>query len=235
MTPRSDQRNVAPPQNALAQQFTRRAVGSIDRTMRIGAPLRIGIGNRDATGRLSSAGNERLIVLVIEQGIRGVRIAVRPAIHRDGYNVAITRESAWCQHAVEFIADLGLDLIEAHLENLLPADSKLITRVETLIGGAGHMRQVQAHRLRRRAGMAVAAETYRIIELDAAMERHRRGDRVDPESNPGTPISDHDLIVEDRRLDVLGEGLSLRVRQLRHDVWNQHIEAGEHDMLASDV
>ena len=102
-------------------------------------------------------------------------------------------------------------------------------------GSTRHMHDVQAHRLGRIARMVVAAEAHRIVELDARMERHRRRDLVHAEPDPRVPVAHQHLVVDERRLDVLRKRGALLLRQLRHEVGDHHVEAGEHDMLAGDA
>ena len=52
------------------------------------------------SGGLSRAGNHRLIVLAVEQRVRSIGITMRPAIYRDGRNVAIAGEAAASEHSV---------------------------------------------------------------------------------------------------------------------------------------
>src|SRR5205085_9243201 len=95
------------------------------------------------------------------------------------------------------------------------AGAELGTRVEPGIGRARYMFEMQDDGLRRIAWMAVAAEAYRKVEGDAAVERHRRGDVVDLEPDPGPPIPHQHVRVHERRLDVLRQGGALRLRQIR--------------------
>src|SRR5260370_5732050 len=93
---------------------------------------------------------------------------------------------------------------------------------------------MQHHRLSRIARVLVATETYRKIERHTAMERHRCGDVVDLEFDPWAPITNQHIRVHQWRLDVLRQGRALWLGQVRHDVRDNHVEAGEHDVLGLD-
>ena len=80
--------------------------------------------------------------------------------------------------------------------------------------------------------MAITAERDRIVELNPAIDRHRRGNLVHAEPHPRVPVAHEHLTVDERRLDVLRQRFALRLRQLRHDVRDNHVEAGQHGMLA---
>ena len=49
------------------------------------------------------------------------------------------------------------------------------------------------------------------------------------------PVANGDIGVDQRQLDAEGERLLLRRGQLRHDVRNHHVVAGEHAVLRLDA
>src|SRR5262245_15817137 len=211
------------------------AVGRVDGPVCVSAPFGVGVGNGNTANRLSSASNDSFIIFVVEQRIWRVGIAMGPAIYRDSRNVALAREAAFAKHSVELITNAAFDLVETHFQNVLAADAKLGARIEALVRRACNVTKVKAHRLSWMARMPVGSETNGIVELDTAVERHGRGDVMDAEVGPRLPILDHNVVVEHRRLGVLAESLPLIFRQFRHDVWDDHIEAREHDMFSRDA
>src|SRR5215469_12396936 len=98
--------------------------------MRVRIPA--GIGVRDGNAPDGLAGTlERLLVLVaIEQRVRRVAIAVRPTVDGDGQNVACAGKSSCTEHTVELVADFFLEIRKRHMEKLIPAHSKLRTRIK---------------------------------------------------------------------------------------------------------
>ena len=93
---------------------------------------------------------------------------------------------------------------------------------------------MQQHRLGRIARRPVAAEADRKIERHLVVKAHRRVDRIDLQIGEGAPVADQDVGVANRGLDVLGERRALRCGQVRHDVRDHHVEAGEHGMPRLD-
>ena len=75
-------------------------------------------------------------------------------------------------------------IITSRAEELAGPDPELGAGVEPGIGRAGHVHQMQQHRLGRIARIAVAAEADREVETDMAVERHRRRDVIDLEIDP---------------------------------------------------
>ena len=71
------------------------------------------------------------------------------------------------------------------------------------------------------------AEADRIVELEPGEEAHRVRDLVHAEPDPGTPVANGHLHVRDRRLHVLPQRLALGRRELRQDLGNHHVVAGE--------
>ena len=67
------------------------------------------------------------------------------------------------------------------------------------------------------------------------MVRHRRRNAGHVEIVPGAPISDQDVRVDERRLDVLRKGLPLRLGQFRHEIGDHHVEAGKDRVPAGDA
>ena len=94
---------------------------------------------------------------------------------------------------------------------------------------------MEADRFGRVAGVTIAAETDGKIELQAGVKRHRRGDVVHAKPRPRVPITREHVGIDERRLDVARERLALGRRQFRHDVRNDHVEAGEHGVLGLDA
>src|SRR5215467_16150132 len=82
--------------------------------------------------------------------------------------------------------------------------------------------------------MFVTTKTHRKVESDVAMKGHGRRDLVNLEYHPRSPIANQDVGIDQRRLDILRQGIALCLGQVGHDMRNHHVEAGEHDMLSRD-
>ncbi len=229
-------RRQEPDHPALTQKLLHRAVGLVDGVVHPGVAAGIGVGDRHRTEGLAGELEHRLLVVVrIVQRIGHVAVAVRPAVDGDRGDVARAGKSARPEHAVEIVADALLEIREGHRIELALPDAELGARVEALVRRAGHVDEMQQHRLGRIARMADAAEADREIERHLMMEAHRRRDRTDLEVGEGLPVADQHIGVADRRLDVLGKRRALRRRQVRRDVRDHHVEAGQHRMARLDA
>ncbi len=54
-------------------------------------------------------------------------------------------------------------------------------------------------------------------------------------AEPRLPVARHDIGIDERRLHIERERLALRLRQLRHEIWNHHVKAGEDDVFCRDA
>src|SRR6516164_852068 len=154
--------------------------------MRIGVAAGVGIGDRNtAKGPSGPCENPIVIVIGIEQRIRYIAVAVRPAIDGDRRDIALAVESTATEHAIELIADAHFEIRKSHGQELGLTDVKLRARIETGIRCAGDVLEVQNDRLRRIARMSVTAEVDRKVERGMAEETHRRGNVGDLEREPG--------------------------------------------------
>src|SRR5229473_1185696 len=90
-------------------QFIHSTPCLIDGLVCVGIPARIGIGDGDAAAALAGDFIGRgSLGLRIEQGIRTVSVAMRPAIDRDRHNVARRLKSPRSQHAVKLVGNSRL-------------------------------------------------------------------------------------------------------------------------------
>jgi len=78
---------------------------------------------------------------------------MRPAVHRDGGDVARAQETARPEHPVEIVADSLLEIGECHGVELAASDAELLPRIEAAVGCARHVNEMQQHRLGRIARM----------------------------------------------------------------------------------
>src|SRR4029077_3637306 len=81
------------------------------------------------------------------------------------------------------------------------------------------------------ARTAVATESHGIVQLGVRKVGIGAVNVVDTELREGMPVANGDVDVDQRHFDAEGERLFLRVGQLRHDVRNDHVVAGEHALL----
>ena len=175
-----------------------------------------------------------LVVVRIEQRIRHVAVAVRPAVDGDRGDVARAGEAARPQHAVEIVADALLEIGEGHRVELALADAELRAGVEALVRRAGHMDQCSSIGSDGSREWRMPPRLTGKSSDDLMVETHRRRDRTDLEVREGAPVADQHVGVADRRLDVLRQRLALRLRQVRRDVRDHHVEAGEHGVARLD-
>src|SRR6202166_2300213 len=115
-------------------QFIYRTPCLIDGLVCVGVPSGIGIGDGDAAAALAGDFIGRgSLGLRIEQGIRTVGIAMRPAIDRDRHNVAPRLKSTRTQHAVKLVGNSRLVFRERRTQQQLPSQTKLLDIRETPI------------------------------------------------------------------------------------------------------
>src|SRR5258708_19486783 len=79
-----------------------------------------------------------LVPVGIEERIVFVRVAVRPAIDRDGDDVGDRIEAARAQGAGELVADVALEDLEARAQQFGAADAMLLPLVEARLAGGTH-------------------------------------------------------------------------------------------------
>src|SRR5437764_3977160 len=133
---------------------------------------------------------------------------MRPAIDGDRRNVARAGKPARTEHAVELIANAHLEIGESHGEELGLAEVKLRPGIEAGIRRPWHVDEMENDRLRRIARMTIAAEIDRKVERDMTEKARRRGNVGNLERDPGLPIVDDDIGIDQRRLDVARQRLA---------------------------
>src|SRR5271170_4960743 len=99
----------------VSEQVLDGTVGLVDRGVRIGGSAGVGIGDGDAAEAGAADDMRRLPVgpVRIEQRIIFVGVTVRPAVDRDGGNVAGRIETAGTEDARQLVADVALEGLEA--------------------------------------------------------------------------------------------------------------------------
>ncbi len=100
--------------------------------MGIGVSAGIRVGDGDPTMGPPRHFEDALFVVVrIEQRIRHITVAVRPAIDGDRRDIASARKAGGAEHAIELIADARLEIGKCHRKQFLPADAKLRAGIES--------------------------------------------------------------------------------------------------------
>src|SRR6266403_3433691 len=100
----------------------------VDGLVGVGVGSRVRIRNGYISVRLPSD-YPRLLFLFpgrIEQMIGRERIAMRPAIHRDAFDVASRIEAGSAQHLRQLIADVTLERLEVSLQEIHASSAMLI-------------------------------------------------------------------------------------------------------------
>src|SRR5215203_5172800 len=114
---------------------------------------------------------------------------MRPTVDGDRSNVACAGKAPFPKHAIKLVADALLEVVEGHRQQLAPTDAELGACIQRLVGRARHVYEMKQCRPRRIAGVMVAAEIDRRIELYAAMKRPGRGNVMHTQSDPRMPVS----------------------------------------------
>src|SRR6266853_5585860 len=100
----------------------------VDGLVGVGVGSRVRIRDGDISVTLPSD-YPRLLFLFpgrIEQRVRRERIAVRPAVHGDAFDVASRIEAGSAQHLRQLIADVALERLEGSLHEFHASSAMLI-------------------------------------------------------------------------------------------------------------
>jgi hypothetical protein len=115
-------------------------VGLVDRRVRIGRGTRIRVGYGDAA-KFRSADDLRLFLerqQRLEQRIELGGIAVRPAVHGNGFDIPGRIKASRIQRAGQLIADIPLERGERRRQQLRATDLVLLVLGETRPGRNAH-------------------------------------------------------------------------------------------------
>src|SRR5690349_463980 len=146
-----------------------------------------------------------------------------PSVDCDGRNVARAAKATLAEHAVKLLPNYLLEIIKRHGKQLCGTNPKLRARVKSGIVRSRHMFHMYDHRLAWTARVLVTTHGNRKIERHTMVERHGRGNVVNFEIDPWLPVTNENVGVDQGCFDVLRECSSLRLRQIRHDVRNNHM------------
>src|SRR5215471_19113368 len=108
--------------------------------------------------------------LIVEQRIHVIRIAVPPAVDGYGLDVPLRVEPACSEDPRQLVAGAALEHIERQRKGNLTTGAPGAAQVADRAVRPRHVQHVQDHRLLGAARELVLAETYRVVELDAAVE-----------------------------------------------------------------
>src|SRR5206468_3201198 len=121
----------------------------------------------------------------IPQRVVLVRVAVRPAVHRDGHDVACRVEAPGAQHARELIAHVALERVEGGCEELALARPVLLAPRQT--GPARRAHHVNDDRLLGPARWTVASHADRQVQVDRREEAARAVSAADAQRAEAGP------------------------------------------------
>ena len=128
-----------------AEQLVDGAIRLVDRSIRVRAGRRVGIGNRNladalATDDTRSFGCRRKCPgRRIEKRVVGIRITMWPAVNGNTEDISRLIESRRAQDALQLIANMVLKSFERRREHAIAANAVLLTaRVARLVEIRGH-------------------------------------------------------------------------------------------------
>src|SRR4051812_37384136 len=151
--------------------------------MRIGVSTRIRICNGDTAPRLTRRFEREWTTRPI--GIPGahvfVRVAMRPAIHRDRLDVSCRIEASTTQGTCEQTADLALKRLERVSGEQSPTIENLLALGTPLRAAQHHLRQMQQNGIGGILRESVAAHAYRKVDACLRPESTRRFETVNAE------------------------------------------------------
>src|SRR3989440_6481691 len=144
---------------SAVQKFADGAPGLIDGDIRVRAGAGIGICDGNLAERFP-ADDPGLLLLFpsgIEQRIRRKGIAMRPAIHRDAFDVLRRVETSSTEHAAQLVPDVSLEFRKRRLQQFGASGAVLVPLRKS--GFAGSTQHEENRRLLRIARKAVLTKT----------------------------------------------------------------------------
>ena len=160
-----------------------------------------------------------------------VGVAVGPAVHRDGEDVARGIEAAASESAAELSSRLALEGLEARREQLVASCGVLLARAPP--GAAGGAGQVEHHRLLGGPREAIGAEAHGEVEAHARVVAGGKRHRAHAELLESPPGPDEDVRVDERHLRAVEKRLLLRFVESRDRGRESRVPAAEHDVCAA--
>ncbi len=202
-------------------------MGLVDGGVGIGGPAGVGIGDGDAAkaGAADHIGLALGRQVFIEQGVVFGGVAVGPAVDGDGGDVAGGVEAAGGQGPGQLVAGVALEVLEGGGQKLGAAGAVLVVFGQArLAGGADHVDQDRA--LGRPLG-AVVADIHRRVQAQGAVIGAGGGDARHAQFVERRPVAQGDGGVDQGRLDQLVQGRLLHRGQVRADIGDHHVPAGQ--------
>src|SRR5258707_3624750 len=184
-------------------QLRHRSMRLVNRLVCVSASSRVRICNGYASEMFPSD-NPRLLFLFpvrIKQWIRCKRIAMRPTVHCDAFNVASLIESSSTQHPRQLIPDVALERFEGRLHKFHATSAMLIAWRKSW--PAWRTQHEQHNRLLGISRKLVSSQAHRAIKCGIRMISAGRNDVVHAEFMERRPVAYRPMRADQRRLHQL--------------------------------
>src|SRR5712672_781819 len=206
-------------------QFRYRSMRLVNRLVCVSTSPRVRICNGYASEALPTD-HPRLLFLFpirIKQWVRRERIAMRPTIHCDAFNVASRIESSSTQHPRQLIPDIALERFEGRLHKFNETSAMLITWRKSW--PAWRTQHEQHSGLLGITRKLVSSQAHREIKCGIRMISAERNDVVHAEFMERRPVAHGHMRVHQRRLHQVRKRLLLLLGKLRANVRDHSVVA----------
>ena len=209
----------------------------VDRRVDRGLSPRVGVGHGNPPEACPADHVRELVRSIheVEQRVVGVGVSVSPAVDRNGLDVSCRIEAAARKRPGELSTNLTLDLGEWRPQHPIALGPELLARRQRRVGDLPESLHVDDDRILRTSGKLVATKAHGKVEhgvgVVAAGSRHGR----DSDLLPGLPISQEYGRIENWDLHGQRERLALAIGQLRTQVGDHCVVAGEHAGTCPDA